>query len=138
VRYDAPTADELPFIYDSWANSFRKSKWAGCVLNRDWEATSRATIGEILDRARVIVAVVDLEDGTRRVVGYSVSEPARSCLHWLYVKRDFRGFGYGRQLLDHTLDGATGPWVYTHRTNASTRFLGHGFTWDPVIARVKR
>jgi hypothetical protein len=54
------------------------------------------------------------------------------------VKRDFRGFGYGRQLLLETMGVSSKAWVYTHRTNASTRFLGHAFSWDPVLARVKR
>jgi GNAT superfamily N-acetyltransferase len=140
VRFDAPTADELPLVYDAWASSYRKSPFAGCVRNCDWDAVSRGTIGEILDRpARVIVGVLDLPDGTRRVAAYSVSEPAFGCLHWLYVKRNFRGQGLGRQLLAHTTsDWAAARRVYTHRTNASQRFLGPTWKWDDSLARVKR
>ena len=79
-------------------------------------------------------------------MGYSVSEPSKRVLHWLYVKRDYRGMGVGTQLLEATCppySGASGErghspgWRYTYRTKASTRFLGEGFIWDPVPARVK-
>lgn len=145
MRFSTPTADEFALIYDSWSRSFRKSPWAGCVLNKDYETTSRNTIGEILDRgARVIVAVQDLEDGSRRVLGYSVSEPDIATLHWLYVKDTYRvpGLQVGSQLLAETLKAFPPArdvtYVYTHRTPASAKFLGHNWRHDPVSARVKR
>ncbi len=142
MKYDTPTAEEFPLIYDSWARSFRKSPWAGCVLNRDYDAISRNTIGEILNRgARVICAVVDLDDGSRRVAGYSVSEPDICTLHWIYVKDTYRvkGMQVGTQLLEETVkEWRKGVRVYTHRTPASAKFLGHAWTHDPVMARVKR
>ena len=144
MRFDAPTAAEMPLVYDAWANSFRKSPWAGCILNKDYPTVSRNAISEILSRgARVICAVVDLPDGGRRVSGYSVSEP--QILHWLFVKLDYRGMGIGRQLLAETVkdwktdsvyDAGHPPWKYTHRTRSSARFLGPGWTHDPVPARV--
>ena len=144
MHFDAPRADELPLVYDAWANSFRKSPWAGCIPNHLYDQVSRTTIGEILSRgARVIAAVQDLPDGNRRVCGYSVSEP--QILHWLFVKLDYRGMGIGKQLLaetvkdwptDSTFDAGHPPWKYTHRTRSSARFLGDGWTHDPVPARV--
>ncbi len=142
MRFDRPDPEEYPLIYDSWARSYKKSPWAGCVLNKDYDAVSRSTMGEILDRgARVIVAVQDLELGGRRVMGYSVSEPAISTLHWLYVKDTYRlpGLQLGTKLLEETVKEFRGTdWRYTHRTPASSKFLGSRFRHDPVAARVKR
>lgn len=72
-------------------------------------------------------------------MGYSVSEPTRNILHWLFVKRDYRGMGIGHQLLDETTKpfDLTKPYRYTHRTKASARFLGTAWEHDPVPARVK-
>lgn len=139
MKFSTPTADELNLVYDAWANSFRKSMWAGTVPNQLWDTVSRATIGEILNRgARVTVATVDLPDeGARRVMGYSVSEPAKRVLHWVYVKRDYRGMGVGSALLADVLADDVSPWTYSHRTNASSRFLGKQFSHDPTTARVK-
>lgn len=132
-------ADELPLVFDSWAKSYRKSPWAGTVPNHLWDTVSRACSSEILERgARVTAAVVDLPDGTRRVMGYSVSEPGRSVLHWLFVKRDYRGQGVGRALLTAAITGMAGQLYYSHRTKASSKFLGPGWTWDPTSARVKQ
>jgi len=144
VKFDAPRPDEYSLVYDSWARSFRKSPWAGCIPNHLYDQVSRAGIADILDRgARVVCAVQELDEGARRVMGYAVSEP--NVLHWLFVKRDYRGFGVGSALLRETIrdwlpPGEGNPqWVYTHRTNASARFLArHPFVWDPVPARVKR
>lgn len=144
--FDAPTAEELPLVFDAWANSFKKSPYAGCVPNRLWDDVSRAAISEILDRgARVTVAAIPLPDGRRRVAGYSVSEPGKRVLHWLYVKRDYRGTGVGTALLEETCPAGTAGWSYTYRTKAADNFLrraadryaGPRFAWDPVPARVK-
>lgn len=137
-----PTADEFKFIFDSWSNSFRKSPFAGCVPNNLWDQVSRADMTDIMDRgARVLVAVTPIAGreeeypAVRRVMGYSVSEPAKSVLHWLYVKKDFRGYGIGRALLAATCPD--GKWTYTHRMNASAAFLGPRFKWNDVSARTK-
>ena len=138
MRFDAPAPDEMALVYDAWANSFRKSPWAGCIPNHLYDSVSRTAIGEILSRgARVTVAVQDLPDGARRVCGYSVSEPDQAILHWLFVKRDYRGMGIGRALLNETVIGFSDkPKRYTHRTRSSSRFLGSDWEHDPVPARV--
>jgi hypothetical protein len=152
--FDTPTADEFKFVKDSWANSFRKSPWAGCIPNHLYDQVSRETIRSILDRgALVLVAVTPIagqEDQfpeVRRVIGYSVSEPERGILHWLYVKAGpdglgYRGLGRGRAILEKTVElfNPNVDWTYTFRTRASERFLNGGenrFHWNPVPARVK-
>lgn len=143
--FDSPTADEFKFIFDSWANSFRKSPWAGCIPNHLYDQVSRECARSILDRgARVIAAVTPIEGqeeqfpAVRRVMGYSVSEPGRNVLHFLYVKDKFRGMGIGRRILEQTC--AAGEWTYTFRTRACTKFLASSaatFKWDPIPARMK-
>lgn len=136
MKFDNATPDELPLVFDSWARSFQKSPWAGCIPNHLYPQVSREASAEIIDRgARVLVGYVDLPNGGRRVLGYSVSEPHRRVLHWLFVKKDYRGLGYGRQILAATCDG--GDWTYTYRTRASTKFLGQRFEHKPEHARVK-
>jgi GNAT superfamily N-acetyltransferase len=148
MQFDAPTADELDLVFDAWINSFKKSPWAGCVPNQLWFETQRETIRGILNRgASVVVAVTPIQGreaewpDVRRVMGYAVTE--KNVLHWLYVKDDYRGYGIGRALLNEVTrlwpDGPA-PWVYTHRTKASVKFLGERprpWRWDPVPARVK-
>lgn len=155
MTFDTPTVDEFKLVKDAWANSFRKSPWAGCIPNHLYDQVSRESIRSILDRgARVLVAVTPIhgrEDefpAVRRVMGYSVSEPHRGILHWLYVKAGpdglgYRGVGIGRAILERTIleFNPNVEWTYTFRTRASERFLNGGdgprFHWDPIPARVK-
>ena len=137
MKFDVPTEDEYALVFDSWSRSFKKSPWAGCVTNDMYDQVSRRTIADILDRgATVRVACAELPTGGRRVMGYVVCEPEKRILHWLFVKRDFRGMGVGSSLLREVVkDDET--WTYTHRTRASVKFLGPQFEWDPVPARVR-
>ncbi len=130
---DTPTAEEFAFVFDSWARSFRRSPWAGCVPNNLWDAVSRECSKGIVDRgARVVVA---RPDDVARVMGYSVYEPDRRVLHFLYVKDSFRRMGVGTALLNEA--APDGDWTYSHRTRVSQKFLGSRFVWDPVSARTK-
>lgn len=135
MQIESPAADEFNFIFDSWARAFRNSPYAGCIRNCDYDEVSRKAMSEIIDRgAKVSVMVEVLPSGERRIAGYSVSEPERKILHWVYVKRDYRGLGLGRQLRREVVaDKDIGGWSYTYRTNTSDRFLSAGgrrMKWD--------
>jgi GNAT superfamily N-acetyltransferase len=133
IEFTAPTADELSkLVVDSWVESFRKSPWAGCVRNDMYQTTQRATIMGILGRGAVVT--VALAPRVEGVMGYAVTEPKLECLHWIYVKQDYRGNGVGRKLLQQTCQFWTHP-RYSHRTRASS-FLPRVFRWDPIPARV--
>lgn len=132
--------EEFAFVFDSWARSFQKSPFAGCIPNNIYPQVSRAASAEIIDRgAQILVAHVELPEGGRRVMGYSVSEPAKQVLHWLFVKKDYRqasGLRIGSLLLAATAEGWTEP-KYTYRTRASAKFLGPTWKWCPELARIK-
>ena len=139
MNFDVPAEDEWPLIFDTWSKSWMKSAWSGTVRNCDWAETSRKASGEIVDRAttRVTVLWTTTEDGVRRVVGYSVSEPSKKVIHWLYVKRDFRGYGNARRLLSEIMGNTSrAEWRYTHRTNACSR-LFRGMVHDKSFACAK-
>lgn len=140
VPSDAPEGGEKSewnLIFDAWALSWRKSPWSGTVRNCDWDATSRAAMSEIVDRPTACVRVVwtMTADGVRRVKGYIVAEPSRRIIHWLFVKRDFRGQGVARALMKHVMedDDKRSKWIYTHRTYACAR-LFRGMTHDKSYA----
>lgn len=138
MQIEPPEAEEYALVFDSWARSFRNSKYAGCIRNCDYDDVSRKAMSEIVDRgARVVVLVTTTEKGDRRVAGYSVSEPDKKLIHFIYVKRDYRRMGLGRLLRrDVVADSEHRGWRYTYKTNASERFL-HRMEWDPTPVRTK-
>lgn len=145
MKFDSPAPDEWPLVFDSWANSYRKSPYAGTIPNHLYPEVSRASFGDIVARpgARVVVAVQELPEGGRRVMGYAVAEPRRNCLHWLYVKQAYRRLGVAKALLAEVLkDFANDPdprKFYTHRTPISHKLLREkdGWEWNDVFARVR-
>jgi GNAT superfamily N-acetyltransferase len=149
IEFSTPTVDELKFILDSWSSSYRKSKYAGTVPNNHWEEISRATATQLMSRprCRTIVALapsdtISLDTGEAargRVMGYSVAEPG--ILHWIYTKKDFRRLGIATQMLNEQMtqwDDKDKKYPrFTHRTDASYRFLPRWWKWDTIPARVK-
>lgn len=127
---------EWNLIFETWALSWRKSPWSGTVRNCDWDVTSRAASGELVDRAttRVFVLCSTTDTGVRRVKGYIVAEPGRKIIHWVYTKRDFRNQGVARRLMQHVMgDTRRAEWIYTHRTYACSR-LFRGMKHDKSYA----
>lgn len=127
---------EWSLIWDSWARSWMKSPWSGTFRNCDWKELTRAVSQEIIDRptTRVYVAWGETEDGTRKLKGYIVTEPSRKIIHWLYVKRDFRGQKVAKALLESALlDTDRRDWVYTHKTYACN-YLLRGMKHDKSYA----
>jgi ribosomal protein S18 acetylase RimI-like enzyme len=156
IIYDEPSIDEFKFVLDSWSNSFRKSPYAGVVPNNMWAEVSRSSMTQLMTRAtsstvvaltpvtkygefRKMEAPVEFDLDRGRVMGYSVSEPG--ILHWLYVKKDYRRLGIGKQLLQNLVskwdDNSRKHPRYTHKTDSSQRFLPPGWKWDVIPARVK-
>jgi GNAT superfamily N-acetyltransferase len=123
--------EEIPFVVDSWARSFRDSPWAGCVNNECYQAAYRDSINGLLVRGASVSVVVPAE-GVRRVLAYIVIEDP-DILHYLYVKRNARGLGLAKELLSRR---APTPRRFTFRTPASSLLLKLGHTWDPVPARL--
>lgn len=130
------TQEDLPFILDGWIRTWRISDWAGTVPNNMiWEVTRSVIAGLLTRGARILVAEVDRESGGKRLVGFICLELPHY-LHFLFVKRAFRGLGVAALLLDswRTVTGCQ-VGTFTHRTLACRWLADNGWTWDPVPAR---
>lgn len=132
-----PEPDEVRFILDAWARSYRDSPWSGTITNDKYAEISRWTITALVARgAQVLVAIPEV--GPRRVVGFVCYEKP-DVLHYVYVKQSFRGRGVARLLVDAAKFGlgTKTPGRFTHRTRASGWLLEDGWRFDPVSARTK-
>lgn len=92
---DAAGEEQLIIEASCHARQPREIPWSA------WQAMYTPAIRELLERHQHVVA--DL-DGI--VVGFALAR-AR-CLHTVYVKKDFRGNGYGKHLVAAVL-GSPGP-----------------------------
>lgn len=111
-------AEDVGFIRHSWLHSYRhNAPWAEAIPGPVYYPEHAGIIAKLIQRSSCVVACSP-EDSSQ-VMGWCVAQrlAGKSCLHFVYVKQPFRGFGIARALL-HALDVRDG-WC-SHLTE------GHG------------
>lgn len=125
------TADDIPFVFDSWLNSWRTSKWAGVVRNCDYYSTTRSVIEDLIARGAVLLVA----DAGPTLLGWVCAEEkdGRAVLHYLYTKDAYLRLGVEERLLDAVPGVKPGFFTfYLHRFAKSV-----GWSFAPEIARRK-
>ena len=68
------------------------------------------------------------KDDSNVIIGYSVLSPDATVLHWVFVKKDFRGYGVATDLVPETVK------TVTHLTKAGIRILKKkNLAYNPFI-----
>lgn len=90
--------EDLPLVYNSWLKQYRNSPFTTGMGNDLYFTQHRKVISAILKRSEVRVACDPNDSNT--VYGWACGESYDTPLiHFLYVKKDFRGSGLGKMLL---------------------------------------
>lgn len=113
---DAGPRDEN-FIFHSWLRSFRKSPTTLFVEDEAYYKGQHKVVEDTINS--VIVKVAYHAEDPSHILGYiayEYSDENKAIVHWLFVKRDYRGFGIGQMLWKIATDDAQRI-LYTH-TNA--------------------
>ena len=121
---EAQPADRA-FWGANWANSFRRSRWAGVVPNHLFHDLMR-TLQDGLLRRGMRVSLAHLPGNPDALMGFVAWEPSDKApiVHFLYVKDTWRGQGLGGALLRQ---GPGDKFIYTHRTEDADRFRRPGW-----------
>lgn len=121
------TPEDIPFIFSSWLNSFRKSEFSKHVPQKLYFSGHHRLIGELLSRSDVFIAVN--EEDESQILGWICAEMDRPVpiFHYLYVKYPFRRMGIGRKLFSLM---PKGPFIYTHETGQVGK-LSHEGVYSP-------
>ena len=124
--------EDVPFVFDSWLKSWRVNRYAGCIPNNLYYATTRANIERLVARGAVIkVACLDSNEDT--ILGWICYEQLDKdiCIHYLYVKDPYLTKGVGQELVKEFTSG-----FYSYRCNQLRDFLDMTqWKWTPEIAR---
>jgi len=125
---------DVPFVMDNWLNSFRDSKWAGCVPNNLYREVQSACINDLLKRGMKVTLAHDSDDPDNLIgfIAYEVRPSGEYVLHYCYVKPYIRGHGVATSLAVDAMGGLPNHFVYTHRTRSAPPGAGR---WVPEIAR---
>lgn len=114
-----PTPTELPGLFEDWAGSFRKSRWAGNLPNNLYWSAHIEAFRQLLTRGATALVLTTSEHPSV-VLGWVVSERTSRnevVAHYVYVTPLYRRRGIANRLL--TAAGLTKDCVYTFRTDHS-------------------
>jgi GNAT superfamily N-acetyltransferase len=98
-------------VFSSWLGSDRFSR-AGQACSRVYQDEQERLVRDILARPGVILRVAVLPDDDDAILGWSVTAPAASVVHYVYVKKGVRRGGIASALLGDMLGRRC---EYTHQ-----------------------
>jgi GNAT superfamily N-acetyltransferase len=98
--------DDCPFIYATWLRGLRH----GNDFFNDIDQTAyfeeyHKVIAGILLRPNTIISVACLKDDPGIILGYSVR--SSQALHWVFVKKAWRGIGIAKSLVPSEINTVT-------------------------------
>ncbi len=99
--------DDKPFVFDHWWRELVLQpgvKHSRSVSAEDTERSIKAMMQRLYGRVTIACDAVD----TTHCLGFIVAD--HPYIHWIHVKRDFRGMGIARDLIRSTGEG---PYVAT-------------------------
>jgi len=88
---------DFNFICSSWLKSYERSYFAEHIINGVFHIEHRNLIESKLMNPAFCTVAVNAHDSDQ-IYGYAVAE--NDCLHYVYVKKMFRGLGIGMGLVD--------------------------------------
>jgi len=90
--------EDLAFVYNSWLKQYRNSPFTVGMGNDLYYSQHRRVIDAILNKSDIKV-ICDAED-TNKIYAWACGEKFDTPLmHFIYVKRDYRGKGLSKMLL---------------------------------------
>ncbi len=97
VAYRTAAPDDIAFIFSSWLKGIRFGNDTYKRLpSKQYYAEMHALINSILQTPGTLVSVACRKDEPDTILGYSVS--TGTTLHWVFVKKAWRGIGIGGDL----------------------------------------
>lgn len=106
IKLRSGTLDDINLVFSSWLDGLRFGNWVyGLIDKAVYYQTQHKVIEYLLARPTVSVRVACLADAPDVIIGYSVFENNK--LHWIYVKKKWRGIGVARDLMPYNIDTVT-------------------------------
>jgi GNAT superfamily N-acetyltransferase len=139
ISYRDATPQDIPFVMDSWLNSWKKCPWAGVIRNNHYYAQTRGTIEDLIGRGAAI-EVACRDDAPEHILGWICRETTSSgeaVVHYLYVKEPYLPFGIGAALVGRAPGTAPGFYSFRYRQVADACQSREGWRHAPEIARRK-
>ena len=115
-------AGDRGFVIDTWLQTYRRSQFADPIP--DFCYWSRfGHVGLVEEMAETAMFTVACLPGDERFIyGWSCSDPVSGALHYVFVRQEYRGQGFGTLLMGER----SRPLKITHITADFSRYLARG------------
>ena len=137
IDYRPAATEDIPFIMNSWLNSWKKCPWAGVIRNNHYYDQTRGTIEDLIARGAAfeVACRASKPDHILGWVCRELTQQGEAVVHYLYVKEPYLPFSIGDTLVERT--AGTRPGFYTFRYRQVTEACGakDGWRHAPEIAR---
>jgi GNAT superfamily N-acetyltransferase len=136
--------DDVRFVVKSWVRDFAhpRNPWSGPWPRDVIIKETRAQIYDLLkDKANVYCVMACPEDDRDQIYGFACFEEGEDfpILHYVYVKRPFRGHKIGSSLISIAKARGEGTLRYTYRTPICNKFLsGAKHNWNLTRKRKEK
>lgn len=140
VGFRLPVAGDLPFIFDTWVESFRLAHAAGPIPMDLYRNLYREVIRRTMQYPGVTAIVAFNEQIPTQTIGYIVhGGDERPVVHYIFVKHWIRRNGLARALLGEAKIDRRKPFLYTFKSRAASVLAGTwtGASFDPISFRKK-
>lgn len=133
VAFRPGKKEDRNYILSTWSKGVVGEPPFKWMAKSAWKRHHGVMESLIDGKAKVVVASNPSDED--HILGYAVYDD--EAVHWLYVKKKFRGFGLGSELLEIATDGGVGkrPIRYTHYCRYSRAKAGDLMAeYDPLLA----
>tara|TARA_R110002126_G_scaffold172712_9_gene321529 strand:- start:330 stop:779 length:450 start_codon:yes stop_codon:yes gene_type:complete len=130
------TEDDTSFIYSTWLKSYRQSGFASSMSNDVFFTYHKELIAKILSQSSTKISLLVNENDHNQIYGYGVQQVTgnRSITHFVYVKYNFRHFGFATRLIDSMGLFPDSTNFITHLPrNYNTLRAKYGLEYNPYI-----
>ncbi len=143
VAYRKATAADMPFVVDSFLESFRTAHAAGLVMMSDWRTVMTRQLALMFGRRGTEVWVAHHPSDTDHkadLYGWlALAKPPGEppLVFYCYTKQAFRRMGLARGLLNAAGVDPTGEFDYAAKTAVVTKLAPKmpRAKWNPIRAR---
>lgn len=123
------TAGDKHFVLATWLRGLYYGDTLYSLIEKQTFMTYyHAILERLLEGKEIKINVMCLTEDPNVIVGYSVLRPDATTLHWVFVKKSFRGNGVATDLVPETVK------VVTHLTKAGIAILKNkGLSYNPFV-----
>lgn len=139
IAYRKAIAADMPFVVDSFLESFRTAHAAGLIVMSDWKAVMRRQLALMFQRpgTEVWVAYRPGEDVADLYGWLGLQKADRPLIFYCYVKQAYRRLGIARGLFAAAGVDPVGDFDYAAKTAVVTHLASKmpRAKWNPLRAR---